>query len=415
MSAGLGLIRKVLTDKCSVAVLRENGVTSELFNSEERTAFDFMCDYYVKYGELPLLATVETETKVNIPLTPDNALGYWIEKVKENYIYRVTVDWINAGLKDKENLKRYGALEVNKLYHKISNVANTDRLLKLSDSAYKVLEAHDKKQRSGYMLGIPFGISYLDSITDGAQPGDFIVLCARPGMGKTMLLLKMANTAKNNGNKSLIVTLEMSAFQNTRRLLALDANVPNTRIRLGRLSPWGRKKIADKITEIESSDNLIYFLEGSLKTTVENIASIAQDLKPEIIYVDGAYMLQSANATNSRVERVSYTAEMLKTMATSLNIPVIATYQFNRQVNKTLSGGLGKIGWSDVISQLASIALGFVDYDEGERETFSIKQYKVLELLKGREGEQGSVKLLYDMLRMRIEQEEIIYGEKIEI
>lgn len=413
MSASLGLLKKIIDEKCSISVLKENGITRDFFNLEDRPAFDFICDYYKNNGQIPLIETVTHETGVTFPTTPDNALGYWIDKVKENHVYKIIVEWINNNSKNKNKLRKNGNDLVSELYNKVNSTSIASKTLKFKDGVDVVIEDHDKKQRSGHMLGVPFGIPYLDSITDGAQPADTIALCARPGIGKTMFLLTTALAADRFGANGLYVTLEMSALQNIRRMLAIDTSVPLTKLRLGRLSMWARKRVVEGIDELKKRESSLYFLEGSLKTTVEDLVSWVHDIKPSILYVDGAYLLRSSLRITSRIERIAYTAETLKSIAMNFKIPVIATYQYNRQVRGKSTGSLDKIGWSDTIPQLASIVLGLADFDEDERETFSLRKYKILEILKGREGEKGAIKMLYDMNRMYVKQDSVLYGEKV--
>jgi hypothetical protein len=99
----------------------------------------------------------------------------------------------------------------------------------------------------------------------------------------------------------------------------------------------------------------------------------------------------------------------MKMLATQFNIPAIATYQFNRRG----AGDIGNIGYSDAIGQLASIVCSIDDEEQekGHEDTvWSARSYKLLTLLKGREGEKGVIRMLYDMHRMLVEQESVLKG-----
>jgi len=229
--------------------------------------------------------------------------------------------------------------------------------------------------------------------------------------GKSYLMLKMALTAKLAGFFPLFVTMEMSPLQCARRVLAMHAGVPASLIRLGRLSCWGRDKLVSTVRwagEAQENDRQFLLMRGSLTTTVEDVVLRVRELRPHIVFVDGAYLLRTRSKSEARWERVTETAEYLKMVASDFNIPLVASYQFNRRG----AGSLGNIAHADAVGQLASIVIGMDDEEQSSTDPMSWGQrsYKLLELLKGREGERGEIRILFDMGRMRIEQDSVVKG-----
>jgi len=233
-------------------------------------------------------------------------------------------------------------------------------------------------------------------------------------------LASMANSAWVEGERPLYAAFEMSNLQNARRLVALQTNLSATALRLGRLGFHGRKKLVSylkdlkknrlkKLHDEEESREPFFLLQGSLHSTVEDLVIAVQELKPSVLYVDGAYLLHTSNRNLARWERVSNTAEYLKSVGVEFGIPIISTYQFNRRG----AGQLGNIAHADVIGQLASIVISIDDEDDSDEmeRSISSKRYKTLELLKGREGESGAIRVLYDMHSMKISQEAILRGQ----
>ena len=136
-----------------------------------------------------------------------------------------------------------------------------------------------------------------------------------------------------------------------------------------------------------------------------------QELRPTVVYVDGAYLMQTKDRTKAKWENVTAIAEYQKMIAKDFNIPVIASWQFNRKG----PGSLGNISYSDAIGQLASIVCGITDEKGAEKiNRWQRRSYKILNLLKGREGEKGVMKVLYDMGRMVIEQHSVVSGYDLE-
>jgi replicative DNA helicase len=407
---GLGVLHKILLDKKPLSILRELSLPPEAFVDEERIVFDWILNHFETYGELPKIKTVEVETSVKLRGFPDEPLEYWVGRVKNRNARRM----ILSSLDDVRDFTQDDSLEeaqeaLKGLILALNQETEYDMLRSLSDVANEVLEAHDTRQYSFGMAGVPFGIEYLDEVSDGAQPTDTVALVGRPSAGKTYFLLSMALNAWKTGKVPLVMSMEMSPLQVVRRLIALYSNVPVTTIRLGRLSLWGRRKLVENINGIAdmSEDVPFHVMQGSLTSTVEDLVMQIQELKPSVLYVDGAYMLRSRERSAQRWERVQTTAEFLKRIAADYNIPVLASYQFNRRG----PGSLGNIGGSDAVGQLASIVLSITDEDEdGGIKRYGEREYKLIELIKGREGEKGTVRVIYDMRRMMIEQESVVEG-----
>jgi replicative DNA helicase len=408
VSVGLALLKCLLKDKRDISALREHNVADGVFEKEEVTVFHFIEDYFLKYGQLPKIETVERETEVDFPEFPDEPFGYWLQGL----LNRTQSNLFIEAAKEIRSAVSSGDLDdakksARKLVIDIDQVSPADHVWTLSELAPAILQEHDKRQKAGQIAGVPFGLPYLDRVSDGMQPADTIALVGRPGVGKSYFLLQMALNAYDFGKVPLVVTLEMSPKQCARRIMALRTGVSATLIRLGRMSHWGRDKVVVNLEEmLELGDRPFYFLQGGMAMTVEDLLMRVRELRPSALYVDGAYLLRTKNTNDSRWERVAESSECLKSLSIEYEMPVLGSYQFNRRG----AGSLGNIGYSDSIGQLASIVLSIDDEHLHGHASWTARQYKLLELLKGREGEKGVIKVLYDMERMKITQEEVLSG-----
>jgi replicative DNA helicase len=217
---------------------------------------------------------------------------------------------------------------------------------------------------------------------------------------KTFLLLHMAISAHNMGKVILFIPTEMSEIQYHRRAIALRNNLSINRIKFGKLSSIIGKPIIEYDKQmIADMPNKFYLTDASLSLGVADVKSAAYIYKPDAIYIDGAYLLRPETYAKTRYEIVSSVAESLKILAKELNIPVFATYQLNKRTDD--------IYQSAVIRQLSSIVLEISDYDEVESEVWGagIKP-KVINITKGRDGEEGQVVILLDTNHTRIIQSE---------
>lgn len=409
MSVGLGLLHRLLSDNRSVTVLHQAGIREEDLADKELEVYQELMKHTRLYSSIPNIETIERETGVDFPDFPAEPLGYWIDKVTR----RSRIRLILAKTKDAQDYAGEGSVDdaeevLQALWTELSTKRQGEHVHRLADLLTDVVTDHDVRQMRSSMAGIPFGLPYLDGISDGAQPGDTIALVGRPGTGKTYLCLLFASFAYTLGGSPLVATLEMTPKQVARRVVALRSHVPATRVRLGRLSHWGRDQMLTEISSLREvgGDRPFWIYQGSLNSTVEDLASWVRDLRPSALYVDGAYLLRTRQDFRARWERVTYTAEYLKGIAGDYNIPVIETYQFNRRG----SGSLANIAYSDAIPQLASIVMGLEDETKARRGAWSGRFHRTLNLLKGREGERGKLRLLFDMNRMEITQEMILDG-----
>ncbi len=409
MSVGLALLHKILSEGRGVVALREFGINESDLEPAEARVFRFIESYQLEFGVPPKVETVEQETEVDFPSFPDEPLGYWVQGVERRKQSNLILA-ASKGLKD--TVSRGDLQEARQIARSLS--VDLDRrdpsahVHRLHDLAPTVVEAHDRRQHQGAFSGVPFGIDYLDRVSDGAQPGDTVALVGRPSVGKSYVLARMSLSGYDLGTTGvpLMVNLEMQVEQTARRLVALRTGVSATLIRLGRLSHWGRQKLVRGVQSLlELGERPFYLMQGGLNTTVDDLLVRVQELRPNALYVDGAYLLRTKGKSESRWERIADAAEVLKTIAREFNIPVVATYQFNRR-----GPGLANIGGSDAIGQLASIVIGLADEQASGHAVWSARQYKTVELLKGREGEKGKVRVLFDMEHMVIEQEEVISG-----
>jgi replicative DNA helicase len=201
----------------------------------------------------------------------------------------------------------------------------------LKDS-FKVIEKlYDKKEM---ITGVATGIVELDKLTSGFQPSDLIVIAGRPSMGKTALVL---NIAEFIGVKSrlpvAVFSLEMSKEQLVMRMLSSRAKVDSNRLRNGFLTPqdWPRLSVAAG----ELSEALI-FIDDSPSISVLEIRAKARRLKAEhdvgIIIIDYLQLIRGRDRVESRQQEISEISRSLKALAKELKVPVVALSQLSRAV-----------------------------------------------------------------------------------
>lgn len=411
MSIGIALFRKLLLDKVSLSVVSESGLEESDFIEKEIKVYHFIVDHFQKFGQLPSIVTVEEETGVEIPKFPGEPVEYWIEKLVHRSRQQVIIKEGRKALSEAEDGEVTDAMaSLRGLIFDLDRKFDQSGVVKLHDAMSMAMDAHEKRKMTPDLLGIPFGIPFLDKTSDGAQGSDTVAVVGRPGTGKTYLILYMALAAVDKGKKVLFYSPEMGVPQLGRRLLALNSHVPVNMIKFGQVGFYAEEKIKQDIADMMAkSGDRFNIIRGSMTSTVEDLAIKTKEMKPDILYVDGAYLLRPRSKVRAKWERVAETAEVLKALSAEMDIPILGTYQFNRKG----AGKLENIAYSDVIGQLASIVISlFPDPNVAKGEAWDGTQSKILELIKGRDGEHGSAKLLFDLVRMNVIQEEEVNEER---
>jgi replicative DNA helicase len=187
------------------------------------------------------------------------------------------------------------------------------------------------------VTGVPSGFRDLDRLTSGFQPGNLIILAARPSMGKSGLALCMAaNIAVRKELPVALFTLEMSKSEVTQRLMCSEAKVESQRLRTGKLAAddWPRLTAAcDKLAKAP------IYVDDTGSITMMEIRSKARRLKtkePELalVIVDYLQLMTSGSNPENRVQEVSQISRNLKVLARDLEVPVIALSQLSRAVEQ---------------------------------------------------------------------------------
>ena len=185
------------------------------------------------------------------------------------------------------------------------------------------------------LTGTPSGFSDLDDLTGGFQPGNLIVLAARPSMGKSTLATNIAeNAAIDAGKPVALFSLEMSETELAHRFIASQAKVSSDELRKGRVKADRWPKV---LRAVEKLARAPIYIDDSSDISVLEMRAKARRLHAKtgglgLLIVDYLQLLRPDGRADSRVEAVGQISRGLKILARELNIPVIAVSQLSRAV-----------------------------------------------------------------------------------
>lgn len=397
----------------------------DFYEDRHKTIYQAMIDLYDQHKPVDLL-TLTAELRAKKKLKEVGGAAYLTEI--SNFVPAASHAKAYAEIIEKASVRRRlikaGTEIANKAYEDDAEVDNLvgkaeKELFEVSDNVIKsdyvamndlLADAFDRiedlHKNKGALRGLKTGFKDLDKKTAGFQKGDFIVIGARPAMGKTTLAQNLAyNIADINKKGVLFFSMEMAANEIVDRMISDVSGVDNWKMRTGNLSDDEFSKIGDALGEMDEIP--IYIDDTSSMTIVElrNKARRAMhDHDIGIVIVDYLQLVAGSDRyAGNRVQEVTEISRGLKILARELNIPVVALAQLSRNVTgrEDPRPVLSDLRESGSIEQDADLVI-FIHrpdyYKKPDEEDTNITE---LLIRKHRHGAIGTVELYFDGARSR--------------
>ncbi|QWS69936.1 DnaB-like DNA helicase [Vibrio phage vB_VpS_PG28] len=386
----------------------------------DKEVFIAIEDFMIDYGQMPTKKELEEymEAKqlepVSLPTATDEYnVKYMFNKVIEtasevkasNYVKRYLIQG-----EEKVPLKeRYSSL--------LEGISFAEHLL--PDSKYMAPEESARnvlvRSKQNLLLkskqGIMLGWEDFDTKTNGILGGNVVIIAARPSVGKTWLALNAAKASFHHGKRTKVISMEMTDNQLWDRYFAMESGVEANKISKYGLSTKEEKKVRAAIDRFKSET-----ADGSKFLTMkqplgrycpEDLLQECRRDNIEFLVVDAAYMLSHRDpyVNKSQWDKLREVVNQIKIdIAVPLDIPVVCTYQLNKDVDKYQSVDdidLDNLYGGDTTAQVASIVLAVWN-----DENLSSANKRLVKILKGRDGEAdlGSFEINWDFDHMDFSQ-----------
>ncbi|MFT6985221.1 MAG: replicative DNA helicase [Psychromonas sp.] len=256
-----------------------------------------------------------------------------------------------------------------------------------------------KNPRDG-VTGLSSGYNDLDQMTTGFQPGDLIIVAARPSMGKTTFAMNLAEHAALNSDKpTVIFSLEMPAEQIMNRMLASLGRIDQGKIRTGQLDENDWASLSSTMSILLNQGNM--FIDDSSGLTPTELRSRARRIARDhggisMIMVDYLQLMRVPSLSENRTLEISEISRSLKALAKELRCPVIALSQLNRGLEqradkRPINSDLRESG---AIEQDADLIM-FIYRDEIYHEDSNDKGIAEIIIGKQRNGPIGKIRLTF--------------------
>ena len=276
----------------------------------------------------------------------------------------------------------------------------TSDYVPIKDVVLRALERIEQASKTqGTVTGIPTGFVDLDYKLSGLQPSDLILVAARPSMGKTALVLNIAQyVAFHEHMCTAIFSLEMSKEQLVNRLFSLESRVDAQALRTGNLSDSDWEKLIEGAGTIGNSELIIDDTPGISIAEMRSKCrkyKLEHDLK--LIIIDYLQLMSgSGRGSDSRQQEISDISRSLKALARELSVPVIALSQLSRAVEQRPDHRpmLSDLRESGAIEQDADVVM-FIYRDDYYNHDSEMKGISEIIIAKQRNGPIGTVNLVW--------------------
>ncbi|PAF50997.1 replicative DNA helicase [Helicobacter sp. 13S00401-1] len=254
------------------------------------------------------------------------------------------------------------------------------------------------KERSG-VTGVDTGFYYLNKITTGFNPGELIIIGARPAMGKTSFLLSLALNMIEKGNEVAIFSLEMPSEQLILRAISIISGVPLQVLRAGTLDDEQNVKFQMALTKLESQK---LFISEKSNVNIANVRSSLRRLKMQnpnlsICFIDYLQLMEG-DSKLQKVDMIGEISRNLKLLSKELNMPIVVLSQLNRSLEgrDDKRPMLSDLRDSGAIEQDADVIIFLYRDDIYKEREFNAKRKKLEEAGKKEKLEQFIKKPIED-------------------
>ena len=290
--------------------------------------------------------------------------------------------------------------ETEKRMFKLLQQRNSGDYVPIRQVVMNTLENIERASKTkGNVTGLATGFTDLDYKTSGFQPSDFILVAARPSMGKTAFVLNIAQYMAFKKDKAVaIFSLEMSREQLMNRLFSMESKVDSQSLRTGNLKDEEWSKLIESAGIIGESNLIIDDTPG---ISIAEMRSKCRKYKLEhgldIIIIDYLQLMTgSGRGSDSRQQEISDISRSLKAQARELNVPVVALSQLSRAVEQRTDHRpmLSDLRESGAIEQDADVVM-FIYRDDYYNKDSEDKGIAEIIIAKQRNGPIGTVNLVW--------------------
>lgn len=402
-SSELFLISKVLKEQ-DVSTAIKAGLKPDHFSASWSSIWAWILDFNRTHGAVPTERVFNQQYgDMQLEDASQETFSRLLDEIFTAYRQRTIMDALSEAMpaiNDNNINKAIASLSsgIQKASVEAARLRDIDIIQNWEN---RLVRYEEMRQQPNALRGIPTGFHGLDKITHGLRPQQFIVFAGEPKRGKSLFALILANSAHTHGKRPLFVSFEMSIEEQEARYDSLVAKVPYTRILSGDLSKDDMKKIRTSLSLRKHMQPFVFTEDASSLTTVSALASKVQEYSPDVLFVDGVYLMDDEEGEpKGSSQALTNITRALKRLAQRFDIPVVGTTQvlsWKVQNRKTRAVTADAIGYTSSFAQDADLILGV------ERNP-DIDDQAIIRVVTARSSPTGEVHVKWDWQTMEFEE-----------
>lgn len=419
IEAEQSVIGSMLMDREAVIAASEIITGSDFYQQQYGIMFDAMVELFNEGKPIDLVTLQDRLKEKDVPPevssldfvrdiitivpTSANVKSYATivsEKAVLRRLIKTTEEIANTCYAGKEPLENILADTEKSIFDLLQNKGGQE-FVPIKQVAINVLEKiEDAYRNQGTVTGIPSGFIDLDYKLSGFQPSDFILIAARPSMGKTAFVLNVVDYVSVRKNlPCMVFSLEMSKEQLVNRMLSMESNVDSQKLRTGTLTDADWDAVVEGIGVIGNSKLIIDDTPG---ISITELRSKCRKMKLEhglsLVIIDYLQLMSGSKkgGNDNRQQEISEISRSLKAIARELHAPVIALSQLSRACETRTDHRpmLSDLRESGAIEQDADVVM-FIYRDDYYHKDTEKKDIAEIIIAKQRNGPIGTVELVW--------------------
>lgn len=346
-------------------------------NPEARDLWRFVVKHYNKYGEVPTATSTKDEFPSVQLLAVEDSLEYLLDRFIGYRRYVHVEDMLQeAGdilSRTNDHEAALGIVEssLTRLYRE--GTPGTSDMFLSRDPENRFAEYLEAEKIAGSLLGLATGFEKIDEATAGLQDGQLITVIAPPKTGKSQVLLQMAINIHKDGHSVMYQSFEMTNSEIRDRHDSMRAHTSYNRMRRRILLDTEKNDYQDMLAEMAKNPHEFTLTDSLHGITVSALAAKIEQHKPEVVMVDGVYLMQDEQSGESNTpQALTNITRSLKKLAQRMKIPIVISTQ---TLLWKMRGGkvtADSIGYSSSFFQDSDVILGLQE-DENDAEIRILK------------------------------------------
>jgi len=388
------LLSKVIESR-NLGLILERGVDAEWFaDANDKKIFTFLQKHFTDYQECPSLDLVIENFPTYSLLKVEDNIEYFLDRLVASRRKLSIIHTIGEALTsiEKEADHESALLAMERGIIRLEEAGLTkSNDLEITKAAKHAKTEYEFRKNNPGLLGIPTGFPTMDESTSGLQPGQLIVIVAPPKTGKSTLALQIAINCQLEGKVPMFMSFEMSNNEQKNRYYAMRARIAYRRLMTGTLTTEEESRFYTKVDAIQDMEDKFHFVDSSNGQTVSSVASKVQSKNPDIIFIDGTYlMIDEVTGESNTPQSITNITRSLKRLAQKINKPIVISTQALSWKMKKGQVSADSIGYSSSFHQDADVIFGL------QREDENVDDTRLLRVIASRNSGLSEVSLMWD-------------------